>query len=178
MVQAPDGTCTFTFPEIVLFPSGITIGGWTFTIPWCNNETTNVQQPNSTPTVTPYPSTPTPVPIITTPIPTQAQTQERYPVRVQLQERFVTYNGIPLPDYGNGVTVEQVVAALTILRGDPAIPKRHQKGADFAYLAAVSWTMSRPPYGVSGLLKKSFPFPTDPNWRFDIDILVGRHLKE
>lgn len=116
-------------------------------------------------------------------IPQPAPTpEERSPVRVQLQEGKKTYTTQRLnePKDGGGVTVAQVVSALTILRADPSIPKGEQKNADAAFAAAVNWASTRPPYGVTALVKKSFPFdknnPTN-NWRFDIDVLVGTHLK-
>jgi RHS repeat-associated protein len=108
------------------------------------------------------------------PIPTP--NPPRSPVRVQLQEGSITYNTIPLPDLGGGVTVAQVVAALTALRQDRSIPKRHQRGAEAAYQTAIRWTLGRPPYGVGPNTRKSFNFPTDPAWRFDIEVLVGQHL--
>jgi hypothetical protein len=82
---------------------------------------------------------------------------------------------------GKGVSTAQVVAALSVLRGGPAIPKRQQGNASVAHAAAVKWTQCRPPGGVVGLLRKSLPFdPRDRenDWQFDIDVLVGHHLKE
>jgi hypothetical protein len=114
----------------------------------------------------------------------QEQKQEgvREPVRVQLQKGSWTPASKPLIvlEDNEGVTVAQVVEALTELRASPFIPKSQQPNADKAYLAAVAWTLKRPPHGV-GPSKHSFPFDkkdSKNDWRFDIDILVGQHLKE
>jgi hypothetical protein len=66
------GTCTYTFPETVLFPLNIPIGGWVITLPdwWCGEQTLT-QQPYATPTTTPQSATSTPSSILITPVQTQ-----------------------------------------------------------------------------------------------------------
>jgi hypothetical protein len=131
-------------------------------------------QPETQPQPQPQPVTPQPTPPVPSPTP-----EERSPVRVQLQDGSNTYATQRLQDPGGGVTVAHVITALDILHADPTIPKGQQKKADKAYNDAVNWVIKLPPTGVTGLLKKSFPFDkkdSKNNWRFDVDILVGTHL--
>jgi hypothetical protein len=130
--------------------------------------------------------TPNPQPTPTTPVedwlcskPAKKQEKEdeqvREPVRVQLQNNLET-ESIPIEDLGDGVTTAQVVDALSTL--NLLVPRRLQRNAAPAYRKAVKWTLERPPYGVSAVTKKSFYFdPYIDDWRFDIEVLDGHHLK-
>jgi RHS repeat-associated protein len=127
-------------------------------------------EPRAEPTVIPWP--------IERIYPTE-EPKARPPVVVQLQEGFTHHDSRQLKDFGGGVTVAQVVGALTELLQHPNITKKYKSWAEVAYSNAVAWTMSRPPYGAPPNFPKgqSFPFPKYPDWRFDIVIYVGQQLR-
>lgn len=78
------------------------------------------------------------------------------------------------------VTVEQVMAALTVLLSSPRLPKRQSSLAMAAHAKASKWVSERPPYGWDGRFGESFVFdasrPYD-GFRFDVENLVGCNLR-
>ncbi|GEM_PF-2644618 len=110
-----------------------------------------------------------PLPRAATQAATATPSKQRAAMRIQLQQQIapgpqgtVTYQPtFPLvganPD-GTGVTTGQVIAALALVRTNPAIPKGAQAAASQAIANAIAWTQTRPPYGVFGVVKMSFPF--------------------
>lgn len=103
-------------------------------------------------------------------------------MRVQLQQqrggRTVHHASHVLREVG-GVTTEQLIAALRLLRNSGIIPSGESGGADSALANATRWVETRPPFGLSGRFSKSFYFDSlNPreSWRFDIEGLSGYNL--
>jgi len=103
-------------------------------------------------------------------------------MRVQLQQQRggrTIHHGSEVLTAESGVTTEEVIVALHLLRDSGQIPGRQAAGADAALAKAITWVAARPPAGVSGRFSKGFYFDPESSaasWRFDIEGLQGTHL--